>query len=265
MGYVAELQQFDESMTVAEPPSHVVEPEEAAVEEPQIEPATEEAVARVRVHEKLPWTRTELALAVVFVVVAASVVVGGAYAVMAQRRPAGEVALPLPMVVPTLSPEASPAALEAATAGPTPGPTLGGLGREGRGRTVPGGGSGSGSPTPESATSAPVAAADLRASYARAANTGLLGLGGYRGEVTIRNEGAGAAPDWEVTLSLPAGLAVSSASGAEFAQDGALVIFTPEDGAGAVAAGGSVVFTFDVPGLLAGEPTGCAINGRSCA
>jgi hypothetical protein len=44
-----------------------------------------------------------------------------------------------------------------------------------------------------------------------------------------------------------------------------LVIFTPEDGAGAVSPGGSVVFTFDVPGLLAGEPTGCAIDGRPCA
>ncbi|MCW6010729.1 cellulose binding domain-containing protein [Micromonospora sp. CPCC 205371] len=286
MGYVAELQQFDESMTVEEaaPGKATVEaaseeaaPQEAVAQEAVAQEAVAgevaagearervangEAAGAVRVHEKLPWTRTEIALAVVFVVVAATVVVGGAYALMAQRRPAGEVALPLPMVVPSLSPQASPA--ETPPAGASPTPVAEGPG-ESRRRAAPGGGPGSASPAPESATSAPVAAADLRASYARAANTGLLGLGGYRGEVTIRNEGAGAAPGWEVTLSLPAGLEVSGAWGAEFAQDGALVIFTPEDGAGAVASGGSVVFTFDVPGLLAGEPTGCAINGRACA
>jgi hypothetical protein len=254
MGYVAELQQFDESITTKEP--------EPALEGPQTEVAIEKAVAPARVPEKLPWTRIEVALAVVFVVVAATVVVGAAYALMERRRPTGEVALPLPMVAPSLS--AAPAASPPAQAGVSPTPTAG-LRGEDRQRSSPGAGPVPASPTPESATTAPVAAADLRATYARAANTGLLGLGGYRGEVTIRNEGAGAARDWEVTLSLPAGLEVSGASGAEFAQDGALVIFTPEDGAGAVSPGGSVVFTFDVPGLLAGEPTGCAIDGRPCA
>ncbi|MEH1125880.1 cellulose binding domain-containing protein [Micromonospora sp. CPCC 206061] len=249
MGYVAELQQFDQSMTVDEP----------SARDPEPEPAIEPVLAPVRVPEKLPWTRIEVVLAVVFVIVAATVVMGGAYALMERRRPTGEVALPLPMVVPS-RPAASPPA--EGVASPTP---TAGVRGESRQRTSPGAGPVPASPTPESATSAPVAAADLHASYARAANTGLLGLGGYRGEVTVRNEGAGAARDWQVTLSLPAGLEVSGASGAQFAQDGTLVIFTPEDGAAAVPPGGSVAFTFDVPGLLAGEPTGCAIDGRACA
>lgn len=249
MGYVAEVQQFDESMTVDESPA----------EDPEPEPATGKAAAPVRVpSQKLPWTRTEVALAVVFVVVLAAVLAGGAYALIAQRRPTGEVALPLPMTLPSMSPAAS-----SPVAAGSPMPTAEARG-ESRRRTSPDAEPPPPSPTPESATSAPAPAADLHASYARAANTGLLGLGGYRGEVTIRNEGAGAARDWEVTLSLPEGLEVSGASGAEFAQDGVLVIFTPPEGAGAVPAGGSVVFTFDVPGLLAGEPTGCAIDGRSC-
>lgn len=257
MGYVAELQQFDESMTLKEPPAAEEEPPSAEEEPPAQEPPSKPAPAP----EKLPWTRTEILLAVVFVVVAATVIVGATYAVMSQRRPTGEVALPLPMAVPTLSPAASPPPVEA-TASPTPAPDAGGGERR---RTSPGAGPAPASRSPESATGPPTAAADLHATYARAANTGLLGLGGYRGEVTIRNEGAGAARGWKVTLSLPAGLKVSEASGAEFAQDGALVTFTAEDGAGRVPPGGSVVFTFDVPGLLAGEPTGCAIDGRPCA
>jgi hypothetical protein len=119
-------------------------------------------------------------------------------------------------------------------------------------------------PAPEGTSAPPAAAADLVASYSREANTGLLGLTGYRGKVTISNRGTGAADGWTVTLSLPAGQKVDSVEGADARQEGELVTFTPLAGRGAVAAGGSTTFTFEVPGLLAGEPTGCAINGRSC-
>jgi hypothetical protein len=57
---------------------------------------------------------------------------------------------------------------------------------------------------------------------------------------------------------------VDSVQGADARQEGELVTFTPLAGRTEVAPGGSVAFTFEVPGLLAGEPTGCAINGRPC-
>ena len=143
------------------------------------------------------------------------------------------------------------------TAEPTPdAPRASGPGQGPSPSAAPGGAS----PT----VGASPAAADLFARYSRAENTGLLGLTGYRGEVTISNRGLGAADGWTVTLSLPAGQKVDGVVGADARQAGELVTFTPLAGRGEVAVGGSVSFTFDVPGLLAGEPTGCAINGRPC-
>jgi cellulase/cellobiase CelA1 len=107
-------------------------------------------------------------------------------------------------------------------------------------------------------------AAKLSASYARAANTGLLGLTGYRGEITVTNGGTGAASTWEVTLSLPGGQKVNAASGADYSQDGDRVTFTPTGATASVKPEQTVAFTFDVTGLLAGEPTGCAVNGQPC-
>jgi len=211
-----------------------------------------------------PWTRTEVGLAVAFVVVAAVAIVGGAYAVLlANRPPTGDVRLPMPSAEaageqgPPVAGEPTPAA--PGSAGPSAEPSP---------EAAPGAGaepSAAGhAPRSPEATGVPPATADLVATYSREANTGLLGLTGYRGKVTISNRGKGAADGWTVTLSLPAGQKVDSVEGADARQEGELVTFTPLAGRGAVAAGGSAVFTFEVPGLLAGEPTGCAINGRAC-
>ncbi|MFC0526966.1 cellulose binding domain-containing protein [Phytohabitans kaempferiae] len=218
-----------------------------------------------------PWTRTEVGLAVAFVVVAAVAIVGGAFAVVAANRPpTGQVPLPLPTV------EAA-GERGASEPGELPPPEEAGPAVEPAPDTAPGGGerpdtpsggesqpAGTAPPSPEASSAPPPAAAELVARYERTANTGLLGLTGYRGKVTIDNRGEGAATGWTVTLSLPAGQRVESVDGAVARQDGALVIFTPMAGSGELAAGGAVAFTFDVPGLLAGEPTGCAIDGRPC-
>lgn len=276
MGYVAELQQFDDSMTVntdgepsagqeagggdaAEPPRSAG----GASRPPSDGPSRGAKAAFVpKKQGRPPWTRTEVGLAVAFVVVAAVAIVGGAYAILLASRPStGDVRLPMPSAEAAGEqgpPVAEPTPSGPETAGPSAEPSTG---------AAPGGGAepstGSAPPSPE-ATSVPPAAADLVATYSREANTGLLGLTGYRGKVTISNRGGGAADGWTVTLSLPAGQKVDSVEGADARQDGELVTFTPLAGRGAVAAGGSATFTFDVPGLLAGEPTGCAINGRAC-
>ncbi|GAB3514967.1 hypothetical protein GCM10027575_34430 [Phytohabitans suffuscus] len=203
-----------------------------------------------------------------FFLVAAVAIVGGAYAVlMANRPPTGDVRLPLPSVEaageqdPPVTAEPTPAAADdGAGAVPSPDPAPGGGAAPSTGdRAAPGAGA---PPTVEATR--PPARADLFASYAREANTGLLGLTGYRGKVTVTNRGQGPADGWTVALSLPAGQKVDGVEGADARQEGALVTFTPLAGHRELAAGGTVAFTFEVPGLLAGEPTGCAINGRPC-
>jgi hypothetical protein len=290
MGYVAELQQFDDTMTAQEPDTITAqEPDTITAQEPgntmaqepepdtmtaaeppsgeEAEPAPQEDVQRRvagtprRVPDlkgKPPWTRTEVGLAVAFVVVGAVAIVGGAYALIAANRPpTGELPLPMPTVrvaAPELPAEPTPDG----TIGPDGGAAAPVPSADGE-RVVPP------SPrVPEATGAAPVAAADLTATYAREANTGLLGLTGYRGKITVSNRGAGPATTWEVTLSLQGGQTVSGVEGAEVRQEGELATFTPAAGAGEVAPGASVEFTFEVPGLLAGEPTGCAINGRPC-
>jgi Cellulose binding domain len=273
MGYVAEIQQFDDTMTAAEttaaetvgtgdaaepPLGGEAEPEPGAAQD---RPDAEAPVGVPPRQWKPPWTRTEVGLAVVFVVVAAVAIVGGAYAIVAANRPpTGELPLPMPTIgvaAPELPAEATPDGGAAITASPTPQPPP----------SRAGGGLPADPPrtrAPESTGAAPAPVADLTASYAREANTGLLGLTGYRGKITVSNRGTGAATTWQVTLSLPAGQQVSDVEGAEARQEGELVTFTPAAGAGAVGPGAAVEFTFEVPGLLAGEPTGCAINDRPC-
>ena len=297
MGYVAELQQFDDSIIAIagdEPqPEAERNPDPAPARDarpiPEQRPAARRDAAEPRrvsgsrrgaaghgsparraasaVPQKQgrpPWSRTEVGLAVAFILVAAVAIVGGAYAVVAANRPpTGDVRLPLPSVE-AAGEQAPPALVEplpevprAPGAGPSP-------------TVAPEGGAApstaeSAGPvaTPEGSV-APPPAADLVASYTREANTGLLGLTGYRGKVSVANRGQGAADGWTVTLSLPAGQRVDSVAGASAEQSGQLVTFTPLEGQAEVAPGGSVSFTFEVPGLLAGEPTGCAINGRPC-
>jgi hypothetical protein len=206
--------------------------------------------------------------------------------VLAATRPTGPVTLPLPPGLATpitggpsgvpVPPPGDPATPDPSGTGsgtdgggtgtPGAGGTTGGTTAPGGVPVVPAAAAGPGGP----ATSAPVPAAPplvakpLTAAYETVARTGLLGVLGYQGRVTIRNPGQVPVSGWTVTISLPAGETVNGATGAAPSQHGTTVTFRPSGGTGTVPAGGSVSFTFSVGGLLAGDPTGCAIDGRSC-
>jgi hypothetical protein len=94
---------------------------------------------------------------------------------------------------------------------------------------------------------------------------GALGLGGYTGQVSISNPGDAGVVGWQVILTLPSGATVDDASGARATQSGRTVTFTPTDATRDVGGGATVEFTFTVSGLLAGQPTGCAIDGHPCS
>ncbi len=114
-------------------------------------------------------------------------------------------------------------------------------------------------PTPGATTPA---VAPLTASYTAAS---VLNLLGYRATVTIKNPAGMAQTGWQIVFQLPAGETVIGATGAKYQQSGATATFTPAD-AGAVAAHGSVQFTFDVTGIpMAPTPSPCTISGRPCA
>lgn len=117
-------------------------------------------------------------------------------------------------------------------------------------------------PTARTGTTAPVDRGRplLGAEYRTLSNR----LFGYVGEVAVANTGRAAATRWSVAVTLPAGAAVSSATGAEFTQDGRQVVFTGP----AVAAGQTHRFEFEVTGdgrLGPKQPDGCAIDDDPCA
>jgi hypothetical protein len=100
----------------------------------------------------------------------------------------------------------------------------------------------------------------LTASY-RTASTW---IGGYRGEVTIRNGGDADVDGWTSTITLPLlGLTVGSVHGAKFRQNGRTVTFTPAVDTGTVSSHGQVHFDFSVDGV--GEPIDCTVDDRPCA
>jgi hypothetical protein len=103
----------------------------------------------------------------------------------------------------------------------------------------------------------------LTATFSHVVDVTEDGYAGYTGTVRIDNPGDEAAPDWQVTLTVPGGNAVHG-RGVEVDQDGESVAFTP-DGDEAVPAGGSVTFSFDVRGTLETLPLSCAIDGDPCS
>jgi hypothetical protein len=110
---------------------------------------------------------------------------------------------------------------------------------------------------------APPVASPLTAHYSTDQNS-LLGLTGYQGKVVVANPGTVPVTGWRVTLTLPAGETVSNVSGAKAQQSGSTVTFTPLD-PGTVPGRANVSFTFQVGGLLAGQPTDCRIDSRPCS
>jgi hypothetical protein len=213
--------------------------------------------------------------------------------VLVASRPSGPLSLPLPPgmsapmdggAIPTPAGTDATGTAPGATAGPAgsggagsgsgtaggAGPSGGSAGGAVPGGAVPGGAgpvsAGPVSPAPATQVGAapPPAPEPLHAAYATVGQSGLLGLTGYDGQVTISNPGSVTVNGWTVTISLPSGEQVSQASGAGYTQSGTTVTFRPASGTASVSGHGSVRFTFGVTGLLAGPPTGCAIDGRPC-
>lgn len=118
-------------------------------------------------------------------------------------------------------------------------------------------------PPPQGAP-APPSARRLVATFTHTADLGPLGLAGYVGTVDLTNPGAAERAGWRLRLTVPGGNVVSSDGPVTVVQDGERVTFTPRGDAGTVPPGGSVSFTFQVAGILAAEPSGCALNGRAC-
>jgi uncharacterized protein YndB with AHSA1/START domain len=89
-------------------------------------------------------------------------------------------------------------------------------------------------------------------------------IGGYLGEVSIRNSGDTSVGGWTTTIMLPLlGLTVGSVHGAQFRQNGRVVTFAPADDTGAVPPHSVIRFDFTVDGV--GQPTACTVDGRACA
>ena len=119
-------------------------------------------------------------------------------------------------------------------------------------------GGGGGSPVEQ----APVSY--VTASFTRSATVVPMGLADYQATVRIDNGGSSAVDGWQITLMLSGENAVRNVQGAQMNQNGSTVVFTPVGGTRSVPAGGSVTFTFNIGGVLAGDPTSCTVDGRSC-
>lgn len=228
-------------------------------------PASAGAAARTVPGPRLARWWLLVAAAVIVLIVATLVLA------MLNRQPTGPVSLPqLPAAVNTSAPAPAPT-------GPAPAPGDEASGGPSASASAPGGtdvsalpGGPLASPPPEESpsasptgTPAPPPAA-LTARYETVANTGLLGLTGYRGQITVTNPGGRPANGWEIVLTLPGGETVTSASGATFQQVESTVTLWPDDTTSAVPAGASITFTFEVNGLLGGPPTACAVNAHPC-
>jgi hypothetical protein len=87
---------------------------------------------------------------------------------------------------------------------------------------------------------------------------------GYQAKYTITNGTSSGIVAWSVAFDLPAGLTMGSYWDALVSTSGQHVTATNRNYNGAVAAGASVSFGFGVNGG-SGAPTGCTINGASCA
>lgn len=115
---------------------------------------------------------------------------------------------------------------------------------------------------PTTTAPAPAAAPVLTAAYSSSPR--LLGVSGYVGQVHIANPGPQGADGWTVVITLPSSATFEGATGAVVAQNGNRLTFRPTAATRTIAGGSAVDVTFDVGGLLAGQPTGCSIDGRAC-
>jgi hypothetical protein len=87
---------------------------------------------------------------------------------------------------------------------------------------------------------------------------------GYQGKYTITNGSTTGVGAWTVAFNLPSGLSLGTYWDTLITTSGQHVTATNRDYNGTVAPGASVTFGFVVNGG-SGAPTGCTINGASCA
>ncbi|MEV0565061.1 cellulose binding domain-containing protein [Dactylosporangium sp. NPDC050588] len=106
---------------------------------------------------------------------------------------------------------------------------------------------------------AAAAAASLTATFAQTSVWG----SGYGAEFAVTNRGDAAASGWVVEFDLPAGSAVSSSWDSTRTSTGQHHRFANASWNGAVAAGATVRFGFNVSGT--GVPVNCTVNGAPCA
>lgn len=181
----------------------------------------------------------------------------------------------------TLRPEAAaglpgrPAVPAGAPASGTPGPVVTTTGAvrplpsvSASGRTGPGASpssSSSGGVVSPSSGGGEVVQEPLTAGYRT--TPALLGLLGYRVNVTVANPGPASRTGWTLVVTLPrASLMVATVTGATASQDGAVWTFTPDETTAVVEADGQVAISFEVRGaaLLDAAPSDCRIDGVSC-
>nr|WP_239160050.1 cellulase family glycosylhydrolase [Virgisporangium ochraceum] len=105
----------------------------------------------------------------------------------------------------------------------------------------------------------PASAATASATFTKVSDWG----SGYTGEYTITNTGASAMTSWTVVFDLPAGTSIGSSWNAVRSSAGQRYTFRNESWNGTVAPGRSVSFGFTGSG--SGSPTGCTLDGASCA
>jgi hypothetical protein len=120
---------------------------------------------------------------------------------------------------------------------------------------------GSPSPAPgRSATPAPLTAGYTTTPY-------LVGLLGYRTEVTVTNPGEAAREGWTLTVTLPRStLRINQVTGATVTQQDAVWTFVPDETTASIAPGAQVGISFEVHGatLIDAAPADCRIDGAPC-
>lgn len=105
----------------------------------------------------------------------------------------------------------------------------------------------------------PASAATASATFAKVSEWG----SGWQGEYTVSNTGTAAITSWTVVFDLPAGTSISSSWNAVRTSSGQRHTFRNESWNGTIAPNGTVKFGFIGSG--SGTPTGCTLNGASCA
>jgi hypothetical protein len=95
----------------------------------------------------------------------------------------------------------------------------------------------------------------------------VVGLLGYRTEVTVANPGPAARQGWTLTVTLPRStLWINQVKGATATQQDAVWTFVPDDTTTAIPPGQDVTISFEVHGatLLDAAPADCRIDGAPC-